>query len=101
VGDNIANILSMNEVPDKYRDFVKDKQLQLLNNLVTSAVIAVVATNSLAAAIFFYTDTAAFSLSSMAMVLLHTLQGLLPVAVLTLLATLFVVLTTEKVSEFE
>jgi len=43
---NIGSPFSFEKVPEQFQDFVKEKQLQIVNNVVTSAVFGVVVANT-------------------------------------------------------
>jgi len=68
----------MEKVPDKFQKFVQEKQLQIFNNVWTSAVAGVMIANLTS----LFVGDASFS------VLTETVKGLFPVIVLLVLASL-------------
>jgi len=77
---------SMEKVPEQFQEFVKEKQLQLLNNILTSAAAGVVLAN----VVSFIAGDASSA------VVVETAKALFPVLALVALASLSTVIFTKE-----
>jgi len=76
----------MEKIPEEFQDFVKEKQIQLLNNVLTSAVAGIVVSNIVSA---FYEDFTGD-------IVIETLKAQIPILALIVLASVLTLAFREE-----
>jgi len=76
----------MEKIPEEFQDFVKEKQIQLLNNVLTSAVAGIVVSNIVSA---FYEDFTGD-------IVIETLKAQIPILALIVVASVLTLAFREE-----